>query len=144
MRSFELTTAVGAPPELAFDTLLDLETWSAWNRLVPSAAGRVAVGERLAFEIRRDEGGFRRHRPTVLSVHRPDEVVLAADFLARWLLRMEHSFRFVADGAGCRLVQRWKCSGLLVAALWPDLVATMERFAELGRDLDAEARRRQT
>jgi hypothetical protein len=141
MREFELTTEIDAPQSYAWQTLVALETWPQWNHLVPSGRGDVRVGAVLDLRMRRPDGGYRPHRPTVLALRPPDEVVLAASFGHRRALHMVHSLAIEPRGAErCRLRQRWEVTGLLVPVLWPQLVSTMARFAELGDDLAARVR----
>lgn len=116
--------------------LVDLAHWPRWNRLVPHGEGALREGETLSFRIR---GVRRPHRPVVVRVAEPEEIVLAATFGHRWLLRMEHRFAFVEAGEGCRLDQRWEVTGVLAPLLWWRLVPALARFAELGEDLAATA-----
>lgn len=127
---------IPAPRERAWARLVDLASWPGWNRLVPQGAGEVREGETLSFRIR---GVRRAHQPVVVRVAEPQEIVLAATFVHRWILRMEHTFAFVPVGEGCRLDQHWDITGLLAPLLWWRLVPAMAQFSELGEDLSAAA-----
>ena len=140
MRHFELSTPVHATPDQAWAALVTLADWPDWNALVPQGSGVVEPGRRLEFRIRISARGaapprFRPHRPTVLVVDAPRQLVLEASFGARWLVHMVHSFYVIPTQDGCTLRQTWATSGLLVPLLWSRLRAAQEGFAELGEDL---------
>jgi len=133
---YELSTPIDAPIESAWHGLVHLDDWPQWNNLVPSASGNVTTGARLEFQIRREDGrGLRRHRPVVVTVAAPNQVVLAASFGHKRLLHLVHSFCFERQGSGLRLRQTWDATGLLVPILRCELTKTMARFTELGEDL---------
>lgn len=139
MRSWSLSTPLHGDPQAAWGALVELERWSEWNRLIPRAQGQVAVGQVLAFGIRRVDGSLRDHRPTVQILDRPHHMMLAADFGHRGLLRLEH--HLVLERR--ELVQRWDVTGALTPVLWASLTETFARFQELGEDLQRELTRRQ-
>ena len=140
MKHHELQTDIEAPPEKVWDALLALPDWPRWNALVPEGSGVVSPGQVLSFRIRVtareiQPPKYRPHRPTVLVVHAPGELVMEATFGARWLVHMVHSFYILPTQTGCRLRQTWATSGILVPLLWPLLRRAQDSFAELGDDL---------
>jgi hypothetical protein len=142
MRSYELSTPMSAPPADVWTTLVDLAHWGEWNKLVPVASGDIRTGEILAFKIRRLDGTYRDHRPTVDAIEPGRVIVLSATFGHRFAVKLVHSFTIdqVQEGS-CRLHQRWDASGVLVPILWSDLTQTMRRFSQLGEDLAARVKR---
>lgn len=138
MRSYELSTPMPAPAADVWATLVDVANWQQWNKLVPVASGDVRSGEILAFKIRRVDGTYRDHRPTVDAIEPGRVIVLSATFGHRFALKLVHTFTIdqVQEGS-CRLHQRWDASGVLVPSIWSSLTQTMGRFAELGEDLAA-------
>ncbi len=136
MRAFELSTEIDAAPAEVWRVLVAMDAWPSWNRLVPYGEGDARPGGRLLFHIRRADGSRYVHRPRVVSITSPRELVLAASFGHRWLVHMEHTFLIEARGVGGSLFrQRWTVTGLLVPLLWSILVRALARFAELGDDL---------
>ena len=141
MRSYELSTLMPAPAADVWAVLVDLAHWGQWNKLVPLASGDVRPGQILAFKIRRVDGTYRDHRPTVDAIESGRVIVLSATFGHRFALKLVHTFTIdqVQEGS-CRLHQRWDASGVLVPSLWLSLTQTMGRFAELGEDLAAKVK----
>lgn len=143
MREFELTTEIVAAQERAWQSLLRLDEWPPWNRLMPSARGAPRPGAMLDLRMRRVDGAHRPHRPTVVSFQPPECVVLAAALGHHRLVCMVHSLSNESLGLGrSRLRQTWSVTGLLVPLIWPMLVGIMSRFSELGEDRDLSARMR--
>lgn len=141
MRSYELSTPMSAPAANVWATLVDLAHWGEWNRLVPVASGEVRPGQVLAFKIRRADGTYRDHTPTVDAIEPGRMIVLSATFGHRIAVKLVHSFTIdqIQEGS-CRLLQRWDASGVLVPTLWSNLTEAMGRFAELGEDLAARVK----
>jgi len=138
MRDYELSTPILASAAVVWTALVELEHWGEWNKLVPVASGEVRTGEVLAFKIRRVDGTFRDHRPTVDAIEPGRVIVLSAAFGHRHAVKLVHTFTIDQLGDGhCRLHQRWDASGVLVPLLWRSLTQTMARFSELGEDLAA-------
>ena len=135
MRHLELSTDIRAAPDAVWPALLDLPAWPEWSGLVPTAAGVVAPGQRLSFQIRMAPGALRGHRPTVLVVEPPSRLVLEASFGARWFIHMVDGFHLTPTPEGCQLRQTWETSGVGVPMLWGRLRAAQEGFAEFGEDL---------
>jgi hypothetical protein len=142
MRSYELSTPMPAPAADVWATLVDLARWGQWNKLVPVASGDVRPGQILAFKIRRVDGTYRDHTPTVDAIEPGRVIVLSATFGHRFAVKLVHTFTIcqVQEGS-CRLHQRWDASGVLVPTLWSSMTQTMGRFAELGEDLAARVKR---
>ena len=42
---------VSAPPEAIWSVVADINAWSAWNPVYTQAAGKVAIGETLRFQL---------------------------------------------------------------------------------------------
>ncbi len=80
MRSYELSTPMPAPAADVWAVLVDLAHWGQWNKLVPLASGDVRPGQNLAFKIRRVDGTYRDHRPTVDAIEPGRVIVLSATF----------------------------------------------------------------
>lgn len=116
---------------------------------MPEGRGEVRVGAVLDLQLRLSSGRRGPHRPVVVGLIPSEEIVLAATFGHRWLVHMVHEFQFEAtetapgtrrSSPGCRMLQRWNVSGLLVPLLWPTIVAALSRFTELGDDLAGQLR----
>ena len=136
MRSYELSTPMPAPAAEVWAALVDLVHWGQWNKLVPVASGDVRPGQILAFKIRRVDGTYRDHTPTVDAIEPGRVIVLSATFGHRFAVKLVHTFTIgQVQERSCRLDQRWDASGVLVPTLWSSLTQTMGRFAELGEDL---------
>ncbi len=138
MRTFDLTTEIPSSRDRAWQRLVRLEDWPRWNTILPWGVGEVRPGAVLDLRMLGRDGRLGPHRPTVVSVRPPEEVVLAAAFGHRGLLRMVHSLALDDLGPShSRLRQRWTVTGLLVPWMWPSLARAMTRFEMLGSDLAA-------
>ncbi len=106
---------IDAPPETVWEMVTDLDQYAEWNPFIVSAAGEVAVGERLTNRMAPPEGKAMTFKPTVT------EVDTGQTF--EWLGRLgmpgvfdgRHRFDLspTPDG-GTRLVHSEKFSGVLV------------------------------
>jgi hypothetical protein len=140
MRTFELVDELAARPSAVWAHLIDVPRWGEWNRLVPAGRGQPAVGGKMVFQIRREDGGLLQHHTRVERVDPPRLVVLSATFGHRWLLRMEHTFRIDDRPNGlAALHQHWRVSGIFTPLLWPMLTRAMARFSQFGTDLGVRA-----
>lgn len=108
---------IGAPPDAVWAQLTDLPGWQDWNPFIPSAAGTVEPGQRLALRLQPPGGRALPVRPTVT------EVVHGAAF--EWLGHLgvpglfdgRHRFELAPTAQGTRLRQSESFSGLLVRPL---------------------------
>ena len=78
MRQFELQTSIRGSAQETWRTLVALEDWPAWNRLIPRARGELRAGAVLELEIQERLGRRRGFRPRVVSFTAPVELVLEA------------------------------------------------------------------
>ncbi|MBW2464993.1 MAG: SRPBCC domain-containing protein [Deltaproteobacteria bacterium] len=131
MRTIELTTALDAPAQHAWQVLLDVDRWPEWGVLVVSAEGRFAPGARWTMHLR--DG--RRMRPTLITVE-PTRLVFETYLGHRRWVCMQHSFQVEElDAKRSMLRQRFEVRGVLVPVLWRALSRGMRQFDELGCDL---------
>lgn len=109
---------IEAPPSAVWEVLVDLKGYSDWNPLIPSAEGRVAVGERLINRLTPPGGKAMTFKPTITVV----DVERTFEWLGRLfvpgLFDGRHRFELhrTEDG-GTRLVHSEAFSGLLVRPL---------------------------
>lgn len=50
-KRIEHRIGVSAPPEAIWSVMADIDNWSAWNPVYTQAAGKVAIGETLRFQL---------------------------------------------------------------------------------------------
>ncbi len=135
MREFEISDAIHGEPQQVWDVFTDFSAYGEWNRLIPVASGSVVPGARL--DLRIERGGLRvPFRPTVVSADPPHAWALAASVGHRSLIHMVHHFTISGTAPDLQLQQRWEATGALVPPLWFVLCRSMERFHQLGSDLN--------
>lgn len=123
------TVAVAASPETVWRLLTDLDAHSRWNATVTRIEGRVAVGQKLVFEVPQAPG--QKFRPTVIAC---DEPTLMAWRIDKWpLLVGERTYRLERrpDGSTDFTISELFRGLLLpfVARSWPDFVQIVDQTA---------------
>jgi uncharacterized protein YndB with AHSA1/START domain len=137
MKTHSHSLVTHAPPEQVWRVLADLPSYSRWNRTIPTAAGRVAAGQRLRLRLHLG-GGPRPFSPTVVAVRPGKELVLSARLIHPRVLHATHRFLVEPDVAGTRFSQRWEVAGALAGLAWPEMRKGFPWFEEMARDLARE------
>lgn len=108
---------IEAPPDAVWAQLTDLAGYAAWNPFIPSAAGTVEPGERLALRLQPPGGRALPIRPTVTEVVHGSVFEWLGHLGVPGLFDGRHRFELTATPQGTRLVQSESFSGLLVRPL---------------------------
>jgi hypothetical protein len=137
MKTHSHSLVIHAPPEQVWRVLVDLASYSRWNRTIPSAAGRVAPGQRLRLRLHLG-GGSRPFSPTVVAVHPHEEMLLSARIVHPGVLQATHRFHVQPEGDGTRFTQRWEVIGALAGVAWRGIRKGFPAFEEMARDLARE------
>lgn len=58
---------VQAPAEVIWESLIDVDSWAAWNPLYPRAAGKVRIGNALSLDLALPGHGVQSITPTILD-----------------------------------------------------------------------------
>jgi len=118
MKTVESRIVVAASPADVWETLVDFESYPAWNPFIVSASGTPAVGERLAIRIRPPEGREMGFKPRVTAAVPGERLEWLGHLGVRGLFDGRHEFRLepLADGR-TKLVHRETFSGVLVGLL---------------------------
>ena len=135
------TVTIDAAPDIVWAVLTDLDAYAEWNPFVVEAAGRVAVGERLANRLQPPGGKAMTFKPTVTEAD-PERTF-------EWLGRLgipgifdgRHRFEMhpTADG-GTRLDHSEQFTGLLVRPMRKSLDTTTKAgFEAMNSALKARA-----
>ena len=136
MREFALADTIDAPADRVWRSLIDLDRWPQWNHTMPEGTGDLRPGGALRLRMRGPGGGYRVHRPTVISVTPPSELVLAAPLWHPRLLYMVHSIAVDDLGNGrSQLRHHWTVTGFLAPLLWPVLRRSLASFSTVADDL---------
>lgn len=142
MRTIHTEIGIGAPAEIVWEVVSDLDGWSAWNPVL-KASGKLADGERLHVTIAAPGGKGYSVDPTVVQYEDGREF--------RWriysfggLFRAEHGFRVVPEDIGrCRFEQFEMFRGVLAGAfLFRQGKALETGFQAMNRMLKREAEKR--
>jgi hypothetical protein len=105
---------INATPGQVWEILTDLDSFASWNPLFPTAAGRLAVGEKLKLRLQPLTGKAMTIHPRIRQVDSGREL--------RWMGRAgipgifdgEHRFTLEPTPGGCRLTHEERFSGMLV------------------------------
>jgi hypothetical protein len=68
MRTISASVDIAASPEEVWAVLAELGSYGQWNPFIQSAAGRLAVGEKLTLRLVPSQGRAMTFRPQVLVV----------------------------------------------------------------------------
>jgi hypothetical protein len=139
MPTIETTEYIDASPEKVWQILTDLDSYPEWNPFIREASGELREGAKLSLRMRPPGGKEMGFKPTVLKAESGREL--------RWLGRLgipgifdgEHWFLLTPEGAGTRLEQGERFTGLLPRFMGRMLASTEEGFTELNLALKQRA-----
>jgi len=138
VRRVELTTALPASQQAAWEVLTDTDAWPSWGGLVTSAEGALEPGAawRMRLRPRHPGGPPRLMTPTLVSLEPPRRITFETRIAGGWAVRIRHTFELERSGPdACLLRQTFEVTGPLVAPLWPPVRRGVVQFEELGEDL---------
>lgn len=105
---------IGAPPDVVWTVLTDLDRWSDWNPFITSSIGKPEVGETLINRMEPPGGKAMTFKPKVTVVE--DETTF--EWLGKagiaGLFDGRHRFELEASPSGTKLTQRESFDGILV------------------------------
>ncbi|WP_116451754.1 SRPBCC domain-containing protein [Blastococcus litoris] len=108
---------IEAPPAEVWRHLVDLAAYPEWNPFIPSAAGTVAVGERLTLRLQPPGGRALPIRPAVTAVTPGSVLEWLGHLGVPGLFDGRHRFELFPTPGGTHLVQSESFSGVLVRPL---------------------------
>lgn len=142
MKTIHTEIGIGAPAEIVWEIVSDLENWARWNPFM-TASGKLAGGEKLQVFMARPGGKKLGIEPAVTMMDEGREF--------RWktrtfggLFRAEHGFRVVPEDTGrCRFEQFEMFGGFLAPAILSRQGKAIETgFQAMNRTLKREAEKR--
>lgn len=142
MKTIHTEIGIGAPADVVWEVVSDLEGWDGWNPFM-KAKGKLAGGEKPEITIALPGGKFHTFQPTV--------VLFDAGREFRWKVRnyggtfkAEHGFRIVPEDVGrCRFEHFEVFSGLLAGTILSRQGKAIETgFQAMNRMLKREAEKR--
>lgn len=132
---------IDAAPGTVWNILIDLDQYRDWNPFIVSAAGDVAVGEKLTNRLQPPGGKAMTFKPVVTAV----ETEQAFEWLGRLGLPgvFDGRHRFVLQGTpsgGTHVVHSEHFNGVLVRFMRKSLDSqTRQGFADMNNALKARA-----
>jgi hypothetical protein len=105
---------IDAPPATVWAILTDFASYPDWNPFVTSAAGTLAVGERLVIRLAPPGGKPVTFKPTVTEVDTGRSLEWFGRLVLPRLFDGRHRFELLPDGGGTRLLQTEHFAGALV------------------------------
>jgi len=106
---------IEAPPERVWQVLTDFSSYHAWNPLITSVQGELAVGQTLTVAMSPPEMSETTFRPTVLVCDAPHELRWRGQVWFKGLFDGEHFFRVEEkEGGRTRFVHGEDFTGVLV------------------------------
>ena len=104
MRTLHSEIGIGAPADVVWEVLTDLDGWQRWNPFM-SVSGRLAADAPLAVTLSAPGGKTIRVEPKVVKLDEGKEFRWRARQLLG-LISAEHGFRVVPEDVGrCRFEQ---------------------------------------
>ena len=140
MRTIHTEIGIGAPAMAVWAILTDTAKWHEWNPFM-KLAGKLAVGERLAVEIKPPGKSAMTFKPIVTKLEPGRELRWLGHLGVRGIFDGEHGFRVVPEDVGrCRFEHFESFGGLLSGPiLWMAGEATRAGFEAMNRALKARA-----
>jgi hypothetical protein len=143
-RSVHTRIVIEASAEAVWSVLSNLKTYGQWNKLVPEATGRLAVGSSVAIQV--DLPHTRKLRTNVLvtAIKQFECLGWLGHFWMPGLLDGHHTYRLsVISPTQTELVHEEIFQGLFVPFVWGSYGVKFEqRFAEANAGLKAFVERR--
>ena len=131
MRRIELITALPGSAAAAWATLIDVDSWPQWGRLVTSAVGEFEPGARWTMQLVGD-GPARVMRPYFVSMAAPESVAFETRLIG---VHIVHTFVIRETEGASELLQTFDITGALVPLLWRVIRSGVVQFDALGEDL---------
>jgi hypothetical protein len=136
----ETQIEIAATPETVWNILTDLDAYSDWNPFVVSAAGRVAVGERLTNRIQSPGGRAMTFKPTVTTADPEQKFEWLGRLVLPGVMDGRHTFQLHATEVGTRLTHGESFNGILVRLMRKSLDnETLEGFNAMNEALKTRA-----
>jgi hypothetical protein len=138
MRTIDARIHIDAPPEDIWATLVDFESYPAWNPFITSIEGELRVGARLAVRLAPPGGRGITMRPVVQTVEPPARFGWLGHLLVPRVFDGAHGFTIEKrpDG-GSTFVQREEFRGALVPLVGRVLEQTAAGFEGMNAALKA-------
>lgn len=142
MKSLHTEIAIGAPADVVWGVISDLDGWAAWNPVM-KASGKLAQGAQLEVTIVAPGSQGMSFQPKVVMLEDGREF--------RWEVRKvlglfdaEHGFRVVPEDVGrCRFEQFEVFRGMLGGAMYSRQSKALNTgFQAMNRMLKREAEKR--
>ena len=83
---------IGAPATDVWNSLVDLESYPAWNPLIRRISGNIAIGAKLDVTIQLPNSSAMKFEPTIISVETDKELRWVGKFGMTVVFRGEHFF----------------------------------------------------
>lgn len=114
MKQLHTEIHVDAPPAVVWDVMNDLAAYPQWNPFVVSAAGTLAVGERLTVRLQPPGGRAATFRPVVTAVEPGRAFEWLGHLGVPGLFDGRHRYDLQPERGGTRFVQSEEFRGVLV------------------------------
>lgn len=142
MKSLHTEIGIGAPADVVWGVISDLDGWAAWNPIM-KASGKLAQGAQLDVTIAAPGSQGMSFRPEVVMLENGKEF----RWRSRKMLGMfdaEHGFRVVPEDVGrCRFEQFEVFTGVLGTALYSRQSKALNTgFQAMNRMLKRESEKR--
>lgn len=131
---------IDAPPAAVWTMLTDFTAYPGWNPFITSAAGTLAVGERLLIRLAPPGGKPVKFKPTVTEVDTGRSFEWLGRLVLPGVFDGRHRFELLPNGDGTRLLQTERFAGVLVPLMRKSLdTRTRVGFEAMNTALKARA-----
>ena len=135
MRTISADIVIDAPAREIWDVLADFPRYAEWNPFIRRAEGSATPGERITIRVHQLDRKPSTFKPRIVAAEPGRELRWRGHVLAPGVFDGEHAFELVPVGAGVRMVQSERFSGLLVPFIGGLIDATLDRFDALNNAL---------
>jgi hypothetical protein len=128
VRRLRSEITIEASAERVWDVLTDFAAFPDWNPYLREASGKLAVGEKLAIDMRPPDGMGMTIKPKVVKIEPNREFRWLGHFLMPGIFDGEHIYEIESTGdTSCILVQREKFGGFLAPLMLAMVAKSTER-----------------
>lgn len=136
MKEYIIEVEIESPVESVWAALVDFESYSKWNPIVPAISGSFEVGNLLEHTLIKPNGKSASFSPKVLFVSPPNHSVLAKSIVHPKIAYLVHHFELESiTKTKTSFRQRWQCSGFLMPLLWSKFIVRFENFRKANAGL---------
>ncbi len=122
MREINTKIEIEAPPEMVWNTLINIDDWHEWNPIIVQASGVASIGSELTITMRGEDGkDGPKYMPIVTDFQEAKSFEWRAKMMSEFMFSNGRIFKLEKTDSGTRLTNTETFKGMLVPLFWSKL-----------------------